>query len=463
MRKVYLCILCIILGAACQPAVLPTATIENEEVVPTEQLGEVRRVEDTVQHAAADEPLQPIEDSAPLFPDDQVGVQDRGEALLDFGSQMLVTLFNNSDTTISAEAAEGVPLIVRFVLLRGGLVGEKELDDSRRVQIDTPVGASVTVVGTRFFVTYDANTQMTTVGNFGGSVAVSGPEPTMDISDNTYVVIGPDLAAEAPRQLPMDMDTFAQRARDLGSALEVVRLMESTPTPTGTAIPPTSTPTPSATPTPTYTPSPSSTPTPSLTPTPVEPWATFTTNANCRRGPGTVYEVLNDFGPGTRLRITGREPSLSWYQLDGGGYSCWSASSVITVENAELAPYVPTPPPPPTITPTPTPSPTPTATTRSCGAMRVAVQAEKTGDGYQVAIAWNAIGGCEPITGTVQGQIGQGAPFSVGTVSARTGTVTHRPSLQCEGRVIVRYTVTVYDDMQQRASGSDSVEFIIIC
>ena len=269
---------CVMLGvAACQAQPEPASTraslpTETTDLVSSEPIGSVSRVQDRVEHGHADEMLQELLGEAELIADDRIGINDGGEALLDFGNAMQVNLFNNSETTVSTRVADGAPLIVHFVLWRGGLVGEMSLDDGRQVQLDTPVGAKVIVVGTLFFVTYDANTEVTTVGNFGGTVSVVSGEESRGVPDNEYVVVDPGRPPGTPQPLGLDAAEFAGRARALNSPLAVLDELQATSTPTLTATPtPSVSPTVTGTATPTATSTPSATILPSRTPTPLPP------------------------------------------------------------------------------------------------------------------------------------------------------------------------------------------------
>ena len=146
-----------------------------------------------------------------------------------------------------------------------------------------------------------------------------------------------------------------------------------TPTPTATASP-TPTRTPTVTPTPTSTLTPTSTPT--LTPEVCEAKLTLTKNVNCRKGPGTVYDVLTSYVTGQEMVIAGRssDPANIWWYVQVPivqGAFCWvsdanvqvtalSTTALSTTGSAACMPVIPAPPTP---TPRPvdnTPPPAPT-------------------------------------------------------------------------------------------------------
>jgi hypothetical protein len=121
----------------------------------------------------------------------------------------------------------------------------------------------------------------------------------------------------------------------------------STPLPTFTTIPeiPTSTVTPLSLPT-----------TVLQSPTPVGTFFVVDVGANCRKGPGTVYDKTGSFAPGTYVTIVGHNADNSWWLVLNGSSNCWiSGSTGHTAGNLSGIPLVEAPP-----TPTPAPSAGPT-------------------------------------------------------------------------------------------------------
>jgi CSLREA domain-containing protein len=92
--------------------------------------------------------------------------------------------------------------------------------------------------------------------------------------------------------------------------------------PTATEAPPTPTPSPEPTATPPTSPSPSG-----------APQATFLNNANCREGPGLVYDVVTSLYRGQVAQIEGRNVESSWWwiRLPGLQAHCWVAGSTVQV------------------------------------------------------------------------------------------------------------------------------------
>lgn len=84
--------------------------------------------------------------------------------------------------------------------------------------------------------------------------------------------------------------------------------------------------------------------------------------ANCRSGPGTVYDRITSFTPNTYLPITGRNTDSSWWYVQTGPSSnCWiSASTGRASGSTGSVPVVAAPPTPTaiaTVTGTPTAGP----------------------------------------------------------------------------------------------------------
>ncbi len=130
----------------------------------------------------------------------------------------------------------------------------------------------------------------------------------------------------------------------------------------------TPTPSPTLTPTPTRTATPTPTPTPTLTPTPTilvcKPVVTLTKNSNCRKGPGTVYDVFTSYFAGQELPVVGKNTDGTWWVVEDPklqGRRCWISDANVSIAgNTDCLTVVPAPPTP---TPRPvdnTPPPAPT-------------------------------------------------------------------------------------------------------
>jgi hypothetical protein len=84
------------------------------------------------------------------------------------------------------------------------------------------------------------------------------------------------------------------------------------------------------------------------------PFVRFTTGANCRSGPGTIYSVITALPEGTEAPAEGRNNENTWWWIFAGGNTrCWVSS--ITLETFGPVTGLPVIPAPPTPAPTFTP------------------------------------------------------------------------------------------------------------
>lgn len=138
--------------------------------------------------------------------------------------------------------------------------------------------------------------------------------------------------------------------------------------PTTAVPPPVDTITPTPTPTVTFTITPTNSQTPTLTLGP--PMVTANQYANCRYGPGEVYDVISYLQQNQSSLIVGRNEAYSWWviqRVDGISGNCWIWDGIVTLSgdtsNVPVIESPPTPTPTATLTPSPMPlaSPEPIA------------------------------------------------------------------------------------------------------
>lgn len=93
------------------------------------------------------------------------------------------------------------------------------------------------------------------------------------------------------------------------------------------------------------------TPLPTFTPTAALPKVELRAKAeivNCRFGPGTVYDLVNELPRGQSARVVGRNESFTWwYVRDPGNPNgfCWVSSDVTEIDGeTEKLPVQPAPP-----------------------------------------------------------------------------------------------------------------------
>lgn len=340
-------------------AACATATPIND--VPANQsspssIGTVNRVTDTIQHNE-----NQLIDPKELLQNDSLRLFDGGEGLLDFGSDLRMRLFNDTELGGVRTANDpGTPLVVKMTLFSGGFTGQM-FSEGGEAEFTTPNGALIRVFGTTFVVVYDRETQETFCANFEGDMRVeaAGSE-LIPIPAGTIYVVRPGEEPELWGEIPWTPAEFEDQARadqsPLAPFVDVpVTGDEPTVTPTDTFTP-TLEPT-TATPTDTYTPTPSNTPTPTDTPTPTPtktpipcpPKLNVIKNAFCREGPSQVYEVITGFEIGEVLQVEGRIKNETWWWVlipNSSGH-CWISDVTVEVIGEASCVAIKTPPPTP--------------------------------------------------------------------------------------------------------------------
>lgn len=112
----------------------------------------------------------------------------------------------------------------------------------------------------------------------------------------------------------------------------------NTPAPTSTEIPASPTSTMTSIPLPT---------TVLQSPTPSGTFFVVDVGANCRKGPGTVYDKTGSFAAGTYVTLVGHNTDNSWWLVLSGSSNCWiSAVTGHTTGNLSSLPLVEAPPTP---------------------------------------------------------------------------------------------------------------------
>jgi hypothetical protein len=226
----------------------------------------------------------------------------------------------------------------------------------------------------------------------------------------------------------------------------------------------------------------SSLPTPSLTPSPtLTPTATETsTPPRCtvlaqglhmRYGPGTVYAPpIATWSQGTELEPLARNPDSTWIEAEelvqntvgwiSGNTDLLECNVPIPSLTIGIIPPTPTP----SYTPTPQPTDTSTPSATPCPKFTNATLAATVGSGNSVSLVWGSTGGCGPITGTLTATYkGESSPYSSYSVSGRTGKLTDKPPVRCEGSFSIVYSLVLKDGIGQTLSVSTSARVTWIC
>ena len=183
-----------------------------------ESIGTVTRVEDVVQHARNEGTLEVVSDTEDLYRHDALRVSDGGEGLLDFGDELQLRLFNDTELNITKwEKAPDRPWIASWYMYRGGCTGEVHKGEATMI---TPTGVEVTVLATKFFVIYNHYTEQTTAGNFDGTVEVASGGSSDSLKMGYYVVADAGKPPGQQHKIPFTIEEFEQLARDLKSPVD---------------------------------------------------------------------------------------------------------------------------------------------------------------------------------------------------------------------------------------------------
>ena len=198
-----------------------------------DSIGTVTREQDLVEQGASPEGLRPVDGTNPLFEGDTLKVSEGGEGLLDFGDKLVVRLFNDSQVGLISTSAPGTPLGVRLFLERGGFTGRLDEDGGQAV-FETPGGANITVLGTQFFLVYNASQQMSTIGNYDGQVQLDTAAGIIPLQPGHYVDWPSGQMPGQQIPIPVTIGQFEQWARQDQSPSSAVERMRTVSRPAAT-------------------------------------------------------------------------------------------------------------------------------------------------------------------------------------------------------------------------------------
>ncbi len=163
-----------------------------------------------------------VETKNPLNQEDTLRVQNGGVGLLEFGDYLRLRLFNDSmvgeieGTRIGSDPT--IPLIAKMTLFAGGFSGQLFKSGSKAT-FTTPGGAQIFVMGTDFFVVYNQETGVTTVGNFSGIMGVIARDVSVTMASGHYLEVQPNKPPGEQKEIPWTPAEFEAQARAGQSAL----------------------------------------------------------------------------------------------------------------------------------------------------------------------------------------------------------------------------------------------------
>jgi hypothetical protein len=209
------------------------ATEAEGDLVPTgaptepsspDSIGTVSNMKTQV-HAGARDDLKLIEGETPLGNDDFVSVTEGGKARLEFPGPISLLLFNQSEMDgIKLEYDENSnPRIVNR-LIRGGFLGDVESGD--QLTVDLAFGVKVNVLGTKFFIIYDEDTGLITIGKFDGTLTVSIPgQDIVELDDSELVDINSDREIIHYSPFLFTPSQFEEMADSCNSPIQSVNIL----------------------------------------------------------------------------------------------------------------------------------------------------------------------------------------------------------------------------------------------
>ena len=201
----------------------PTPT-PGDQVDSRQAIGTVANIKTQV-HAGARDNLELVEGKAELGNNDFVGVTDGGKARLEFPGPINLLLFNDSAIDrITLESDQNSNRRIVNRLIRGGFLGYVE--PGHQLTVDLATGVKVNVLGTNFFIIYDEDTGLITIGKFDGTLTVSVPgQPALELADSELVDITSDGTVRHFSPFVFTPPQFEQMADRCSSPIQAVNIL----------------------------------------------------------------------------------------------------------------------------------------------------------------------------------------------------------------------------------------------
>jgi hypothetical protein len=168
-------VFCVLPGQG-QPTLVPGVTADSPEVTvtsPDTSVGTINLVNSQVQTGQPNN-LQYLEGEKDFNNGESVLVTEGGKGKLTLDDGTLMTLFNQ--TEVSGVNVSTSPRETDLFLQNQGFLGH--VPPGGHTTVNMPNGAKVTILGTYFFVVFNSETQVATVGNFDGNVRFIAPGGT---------------------------------------------------------------------------------------------------------------------------------------------------------------------------------------------------------------------------------------------------------------------------------------------
>jgi Predicted solute binding protein len=310
---------------------------------PTQSIGQIEKIQGGVQ-AGPESYLINVDPRRDMQNRDAVHVFDKGKANLDFHYGLTFTLYNDTVAEGTSIGTEGTSRQAVLKLSQGGLRGHNP--QGSKTTVELPNGVNILILGTQYFITYDAVTDKIWVYNFDGTVQYQLPNGNYQpLPARALLEITKGQVTHVHEGMSFSIDEFDSYATALNSPIqgiqELLKIIPvtsgETSTSTATQLP---TDTPTATPTSTLTP----TQTPSPTPTPIPcHLAKFVKDVTIPDG--TTVETNTQFTKTWRLKNMGSCTWDSSYRIafvDGTSMSqatilSWPGGAVSYGESVDLS------------------------------------------------------------------------------------------------------------------------------
>ncbi len=208
-RIILIVFLLLITQAACFFTQTATPQVKDDSI------GDIKKISSQVE-AGPENNLKLVDPRATLLNNDSVRVSQGGKAVLLIGSDILFTLYN--DTQLNGTKSDGSKQVLGY-LAQGGL--KLFTPKGKQTEISLPGGNSIVILGTNAFVTYNVNNGYTTAGNFDGTVHwISNKGEEHSIQTGSMIDIDPEGTMTLETALPFTLNEFDTASTESNSPID---------------------------------------------------------------------------------------------------------------------------------------------------------------------------------------------------------------------------------------------------
>lgn len=186
-----------------------------------ESVGTLDLVNSQVESGPPDN-LQYLDGMRNFYNGEGIRVTSGGKGKLSLNDGTRLTLFN--DTQVSGVNLTASPREVDLLLQRQGFLGN--VPPGGNTVIHTPNGASIVILGTNFFVLFNEQTQVTTAGNFDGTILFTPPgggQQTLNPGELVDIDAAGGIFVDIIRFTPLEFEQSADQQGTPLAGLAVLR------------------------------------------------------------------------------------------------------------------------------------------------------------------------------------------------------------------------------------------------